>query len=337
MPAVGPSTLVDAILHAIRQSGGSGAYVSESTATHPRRFAVHYLEQPFSLWVYLWTLTHGGRTTLPNEYRIQMTSIASPLPLNPDGYTALLGYYPDLNVFAGFDIQRHQHFTAGSPSVQIGIDTIHAALQNGMAFVTKENEEIAIGIRPDEFLHYVVNAVALHQHGSDPQTLSLLKKAAQLQDLPTQDIGALSAERQRIVTNVGRYSREANFRQQVLSAYGNRCAVTRTQLRLVESAHILPVPAPKSSDHVSNGLALSPTMHRAFDNALIYLDTDLFMRLNEAAVGDLRRQNLAAGLAQVTSLLNKKIHLPADRNQWPNPEFITLGNRYRQVPGYAVF
>jgi len=58
----------------------------------------------------------------------------------------------------------------------------------------------------------------------------------------------------------------------VRNAFMPRCAVTRIQLRLVEAAHILPVGAPGSIDHVCNGLALSPTFHRAFDDALIYLD-----------------------------------------------------------------
>jgi putative restriction endonuclease len=55
-------------------------------------------------------------------------------------------------------------------------------------------------------------------------------------------------------------------------AYGNRCAVTRVQLRLVDAAHILPVGTTGSADHVRNGIALSPTYHRAFDAGLIYLD-----------------------------------------------------------------
>ncbi|HOE19290.1 MAG TPA: HNH endonuclease [Syntrophorhabdaceae bacterium] len=334
MPAIAPAVLINSILNAIQQSGGSGVYLSAPHVVHPRIFAVDYFERPFTLWVYIWTLTRGGRSTLPNEYRIQMTSVQSPLPLNPDGYTVLLGYYPDLEVFAGFDIQRHQNFTAGSPSVQISIDTIQNALQDGLAFATKDNEEIAIGIRPDLFLHYVLNAPMLHQ-SSDSEIVSLLSRAVQRQDIPAHDISDLTVDRQRIVTNVARYSRSANFRQQVLCAYDHRCAVTRAQLRLVESAHILPVPAPNSSDHISNGIALSPTMHKAFDNALIYLDSDYFMRLNNAVAEDLRQRNLLSGLEQISFFLDRRIHLPSDQNQWPNTEFIIRANQYRQIPGFT--
>ena len=148
MPAVNPTVLVNSILDAIQQSGGSGAYLSRSDQEHPRIFVVQHLDQGFSIWVYIWTLTHGGRVSLPNEYRIQITSVRSPLSLNPNGYTVLMGYYPDLGVFAGFDLGRHRTFTTGSPSVQISIQAIHEALQNGLAFNVKTNSEIAVAIRP---------------------------------------------------------------------------------------------------------------------------------------------------------------------------------------------
>ncbi len=334
MPAVSPAILVDSILNAIQQSGGVGVYVSESVRTHPRHFLVQYLEESFSLWVYIWTLTFGGRQSLPNEYRIQMTSISSPLSINSNGYTILLGYYPDLNIFAGFDCKQHSTFTTGSPSIQININAIHNALQNGLAFMTKDNQEIAIAIRSDQFLNYVLNAQILHQYGSDTTTLNLLTKAAQSEEIKPQDIESLTVERKKLVTNVSRYARTANFRQQVLNAYENRCAVTRTQLKLVDAAHILPVVAQNSSDHVSNGIALSPTMHRAYDNCLIYLDENYQMKLNDDKANELIAHHLHGGLEQLKHLLDQAIHLPADRNQRPNLQFIREANKYRRISGY---
>lgn len=336
MPALSPFMLVDSILEAIRQSSGSGAYISPSVRTHPepRCFLVRYLGDTFSIWVYIWTLTHGGRVTLPNEYRIQMTSVTSPLALNPDGYTALLGYYHDLGIFAGFDIDRHHRFTTGSPSVQINIEAIHGALQHGLAFTVKENREIAVGIRPDQFLNYIQNARILHQQGRYTQTMRLLVRAAQSEEIPQQEIDNLPIKRQRIVSSVRRYARQANFRDQVLHAYDHRCALTRQQLRLVEAAHILPVPVHGSIDHVTNGIALSPTIHRAFDNCLIYVDENYIIRLNEQKADDLISQNLHAGLNQLRNQLNTQIHLPVDQAQRPNPQFIIDANRYRRIRGY---
>lgn len=335
MPAVSPNRIVNEIIDAIQQSGGVVAYVSESTRTHPRKFIISYLGETYSLWVYIWTLTHGGRVSLPDEYRIQMTSVTSPLPRNPDGLTVLMGYHPDLRILAGFDLEKHSTFTTGSPSVQINITAIHAALQNGLSFVTKDNDEIAIGVRPDQFLSYCLNAAPLHLYGAESNLTNMLTKAVELQEIPQQYLSSLAADRKQIVENVSRYSRDANFRKLVMGAYDNRCAVTRTQLRLVDAAHILPVPSDDSSDHVTNGMALSPTFHRAYDNCLIYLNEDFVMKLNEEKAEELKVNNLDDGLGQFRSFLDKKIHLPIDVNQRPRVEYIKMANEHRRIPGYV--
>lgn len=202
-----------------------------------------------------------------------------------------------------------------------------------MAFSHKNNEEIAVGIRPDQFLNYVFNAVALHEYGVDLPTYSLLLKATQLEDIRPQEMEPLAQERQRIVEAVSRYARESSFRRQVMDAYGSRCAVTRAQLNLVDAAHIVPVKA-QGIDDVSNGIALSPTIHRAYDNSLIYLDTKYYMRLNGQKVDELRSQRLEGGLDDLRGYLDSQIHLPVDKDQWPNPELIGRANKLRRIQGY---
>lgn len=334
MPAVNPAVLVDQLIDAIHQSGAVAAYISQTVRTHPRKFIVSYEGNTISIWIYIWTLTHGGRVSLPNEYRIQMTSVDSPLRENPDGYTVLLGYHPDYKMFAGFDLDKHKTFTPGSSSVQVGISAIQSALQNGLSFTIKDNDEIAIGIRPDQLLNYCLYARQLHAHGADTSLNDLLNRAVELQSIPEHDIDSLAADRKRLVESVTRFSRDANFRNKVLNAYQNRCAVTRFQLRLVDAAHILPVPSEDSSDHVTNGIALSPTLHRAYDNCLIYLDEDYIMRINDEKVEELISSRLTAGLEQFRAMLNNVIHLPADRAQRPNIKYIRLANKYRRIPGY---
>lgn len=333
MPAISQNQLIIEILDAIQFSGGTASYISASSRNHPREFLVGYNGEQFSIWVYIWTLTHGGRVSLPNEYRIQMTSVNSPLRLNPNGYTVLLGYHPDLKVFAGFDIEKHKTFTAGSPSVQIDITALHEALQNGLSFSKKDNDEIAVGIRQEQFLSYCLNAEHLHKFGYEPKIYTALTKAVELQSIDV-DVRTLTAERKRVVESISRLSRDANFRKNVLNAYDNRCAVTRVQLRLVDAAHILPVAAPNSSDHVSNGISLSPTFHRAYDNCLIYLDDEFKMQLNTERIGELRSVNLVGGLDKFSEFLNKKIHLPQELSKRPKPEFISKANQYRRIPGY---
>lgn len=122
-----------------------------------------------------------------------------------------------------------------------------------------------------------------------------------------------------------------SFQRQTLFAHEKRCAVTRTQLRLVEAAHILPVGAPGSADHVRNGIALSPTYHRAYDAGLIFLDESLNMRLNESRIPLLEGQGLTGGLENFRLPLGP-IFLPPDPNQRPSAEFIRMANKIRQIP-----
>jgi putative restriction endonuclease len=116
----------------------------------------------------------------------------------------------------------------------------------------------------------------------------------------------------------------------VLQAYDNRCAVTRAQLKLVDAAHIVPVGSPGSVDRVQNGLSLSPTYHRAYDNGLIYLDADLTMKVNAAKEAELASLTLDGGLAGFKTTLGR-IHLPPDRQQWPSPEYIRRANAVRRI------
>lgn len=330
MPPISRQRITQVILDAIHESGGVGMLM-DSTAAHPRPFLVARNGQQVSIWVYCWNLTHGGRSSLPDEFRIQMTTVASPLAMNPSGHTVLLGYESDRGVFSGFDIIRHQEFTSGSPSVQVSRLTLDAGLQEGLAFQTKSNDEIAIGIRSDLFLFYCEHARQLHQLGDDAVYLESAERAVRTHEIDDRELLVLPEPRRMVIRETSRWSRSSSFRMQVLNAYDNRCAVTRCKLRLVDAAHILPVQAgDESIDHVRNGIALSPTYHRAFDRGLIFLDENMEMRVNDVAVTNLARIGLDSGIENFGSYLGR-IHLPYNPEQRPDPHFIRLANKYRKV------
>jgi putative restriction endonuclease len=331
VPALPPREIVETILTAFAESGSVAVLISDARA-HPRRFHIISGQMSFALWVYIWTLTHGGGQARPtDEYRIQLTTVTPPLPLNPDGPTILIGFEPGLRCFAGFDLRRHQTFTPGSPSIQININALRMAIQDGFAFVRKGNEEIAVAFRPDHILSYTLNADKLHELGADARTNELLARATKLEDIPEQDIAGLAQERQRIVATVSRLARDSDFRRKVLVAYDRKCAVTGLQLRLIDAAHILPVGADESSDDVTNGLCLSPTYHRAYDTGLIYLTEDYQMRMNPEMISELIGLRLHGGLDHFKSFLERRILLPADRKQWPLPAFIRKANQIRMI------
>ncbi len=330
MPAVDANRLVDAILDAFQDSGSPGILLS-SPRQHPRKLVIKTGSGGVEVWVYAWTLTHGGRPNLPDEYRIQMTTVSSPLSLNPKGYTLLLGYEPNLKMFAGFDLNRHRTFATGSPSVQIDIKCIYKALEDGLAFDRKSNQEIAVGIRPDQMLNYMVNAEDLHRMGKNAVMYNLLTRTLASKKISQREINKLGPRRRKILSNIARWARSASFRKQVLSAYDNRCCVTRMQLRLVEAAHILPVHVEGSIDDVRNGIALSPTYHRAFDAGLIYLDESYRMRINPKRESQLVTLKLDGGIEDFKRYLNRQIHLPPDERQWPEIRIIRKANRYRRI------
>lgn len=340
MPAANQQKTVDAILSACEVSGGYAHFDNSTLRRNPRKFVVITPDnRTISLWVYVWTLTHGGRPTLPDEYRIQMTGITSPLALNTGSTnkTVLIGHEPQLDAFAGFDIAKHRNFTQGSPSVQINIRTIRKSLSCGIAFDKKSNDEIAVGFRYDNFINYIMHSDQLHEYGADEQTVDIIENLGQIeaqseyQEIVTSyEQSEAPPERKKIVSEVSRLSRDSNFREKVLRAYGYKCAITGIQLSLPEASHILPVIAPESNDSVNNGLSLTPTYHRAFDKGIIYLDVDYSMKPNDSKLDKLSELNLGAGSTAFLSQLGEII-LPADRHSWPSKELIETANEFRQI------
>lgn len=331
MPAAQNSTLLQAIIRGYEDSG-CAAFPSTPERRNPRKFVLvdQHDAQTTEVWIYAWTLTPGGRPSLPYEYRIQMTSVGSPLDLNPAGPTLLLGYKPDEKLFAGFDLAKHRTFKIGSPSVQIDIRIVREALAKGLSFGQKENDEIAIGIGPNQLLDYTLNAAQLHRLGSDAKAVDLLRLAVDLKPLPKREIKSLSLERMRVIQTISRLTRDASFRHDVLSAYDNQCAVTGVQLQLVDAAHILPVGAKGSSDDVRNGICLSPTYHRAYDLGIIYMNEKFTMLPNPPKLERLRALNLAGGEAGFFQSLGR-LHLPTNPDFAPSLEFIRRANAFRGI------
>lgn len=145
---------------------------------------------------------------------------------------------------------------------------------------------------------------------------------------------------------VGALERDARFRRSVLSAYEYRCAVSGFGIgrlpvgratRLLEAAHIRPV-ADHGPDMVTNGLVLTPTLHRLFDQGLFTLRweeahleivTSPYLEPTMIASPDGSfRLPLATGL---------RVALPVDHGHWPNSSQV----RYHQSqvfkgPGSAL-
>lgn len=140
-----------------------------------------------------------------------------------------------------------------------------------------------------------------------------------------QDAEKLVAERPRRLVET--LQREASFRNRVLSAYDYRCAISGLGLGavaptrsrgLIDAAHIRPV-ARMGSDFVSNGIPLTPTLHRLFDAGLFtvsvsggHFEVKTSPHLEDGMISAPER-GASLPLSDGLPLL-----LPQDRASWPN-------------------
>lgn len=106
------------------------------------------------------------------------------------------------------------------------------------------------------------------------------------------------------------------FRKAVLEVYGKQCAISGLkidpikQTLLIDACHIVPF-AQTTDDTIRNGIALSPTFHRAFDNGLITIDDDYRLLVHPK----LKDYNPAAGIRQYE---HKTIILPKEEQFYPS-------------------
>jgi hypothetical protein len=116
----------------------------------------------FELIIYMWNLSHGGGAKRPkDEYRIQITGVKNFIK-EDNKLTLILGYWDELDVFVGFDVNKHSGILGSSPSLQIRESAIHNALLNGIASYKKENGEIAIAFKPEYIVDYIYDIANWH-------------------------------------------------------------------------------------------------------------------------------------------------------------------------------
>ena len=114
--------------------------------------------------------------------------------------------------------------------------------------------------------------------------------------------------------------RHHNFRNAVLRAYGYQCAATGWKLKakgdttLLEAAHIIPL-AEKPDNRPQNGMALTPTVHRAMDNHLIAPGPDYIWRVSKFLRFEAKADN---GASWLLKLDGSRMILPKDKRLRPS-------------------
>lgn len=170
--------LLAVVEDAIRESGWNFLRLTAGS-THPARYHVFRDGSGYRVRVHIWNVTPGGRSSLPHEYRIQMTGIegvagAHQIQLEIGGKTLILGWWDGADVFVGFDYAHHAGPISGSNSMQIGEAALHAAHTNNFATHNRGNGELAIAFRPEFLGSYIENLESLHECGHSAQEIKIL-------------------------------------------------------------------------------------------------------------------------------------------------------------------
>ena len=123
--------------------------------------------------------------------------------------------------------------------------------------------------------------------------------------------------------------RSAAFKRKIPQLYGHRCAVTGLRVRslrnanLIDACHIVPW-ADGYDDTITNGIALCPNLHRAFDRGLISIADNMTLLVTP----DLRENDSAYA---IRPFAGKQLLLPTDRQHWPAPQNV---RRHRERFGF---
>lgn len=330
MPERSKQALHEIVKEAARESGWQILQASEEP-DRALRLQVARDTESFVMLVYIWNLTHGGGAQRPtNEYRIQLTGITA-LRHESNVVTLLLGWWESDRLFAAFDATKHSGPFGRSPSIQISVTALHTAQQEGLALYNKGKGEIAAGVRPDMLIEYARQIQDVHQ--TEPPNLQSPPSNLPEGDIPFDDsmLSTIPESRRIVLRALRQRVRQANFQRNVLVAYERQCAMCRTQLDLVEAAHVIPVAHPRSVDLVPNGIALCVLHHRAYDRSLVTIalvDGVFRIALNTREVERLRSAGLLGGYERFKRDLSA-LYIPARNQDRLYPDFVQIGNEIR--------
>ncbi|HCB44924.1 MAG TPA: restriction endonuclease [Algoriphagus sp.] len=115
------------------------------------------------------------------------------------------------------------------------------------------------------------------------------------------------------------YVRNGTFKKWVPKIYQNTCAISKMKLvstygyNLIDACHIRPF-ADNQDDRVTNGIALCPNLHRAFDRGLISIDSNYKVLVSDQIIEDKSHPYGLESLKGTQILLPSEKHLRPDQD-----------------------
>lgn len=115
------------------------------------------------------------------------------------------------------------------------------------------------------------------------------------------------------------------FKKTIPKIYNHTCCITGLKIestknvQMIDACHIYPFSI-SNDDTVTNGIALSPTLHRAFDRGLLTINTDFIVRISPTII-----ENDTA--FSITQFEGRKIILPEKEKWYPAQESLSWHNK----------
>jgi putative restriction endonuclease len=123
-----------------------------------------------------------------------------------------------------------------------------------------------------------------------------------------------------VTATVRRRLHQEGFRERVLAAYRERCALCRLRHReLLDASHIAPDNSPEGEPVVSNGLALCKLHHAAFDGYFLTVDPDYRVRVRRDLLEEEDGPMLKHGLQELDG---GRIEVPRSAVLQPSKELL---------------
>lgn len=134
------------------------------------------------------------------------------------------------------------------------------------------------------------------------------------------DPEGVDARRAYITYGVKHRLHQRGFREKVLSAYKDQCALCRLKHReLLDAAHIIPDNEPDGAPVVKNGIALCKLHHAAFDNLFIGIRPDYKVIVMRDVLKETDGPMLRHGLQ---GMHDTKIIIPRSKSLRPDPDLL---------------
>jgi putative restriction endonuclease len=196
----------------------------------------------------------------------------------------------------------------------------------------RDNLGLRLAMRDGTPLIYLYGTVPGHYFpvwpvfivGDDPQSLTFtvaVDERSVIKDRVWAVAEAASEDKRRYITReMQQRLHQRSFRERVLSAYLDRCAICRLRHpELLEASHILPDGHPEGRPVIPNGLSLCKLHHAAFDQNIVGIRPDYTLEVRRDVMDEHDGPMLRYGLQAIDGQV---LHVPKPEVFRPNRDYL---------------